>query len=360
MPNFQQEHFTRANKKERIRKLTAQTTGHHGAHSAVVVPPAGAKVAPLAGANAAAVTPPPSATTAPPSGNGAMSCCCWMHGLGKNKCHTSAQCKNKAEGHKDSATAADMQEGSNNKVMTRRRAKPSAPSKSNAELAPIPVPAISPPPTVLDSTPAIADGCTANFCTTGMPVHNKRLATEPIAIRNPNSKVMCSTCTTGLHLPGLPLAARQVHIVPSLASQSLLSIGQFCDAGCKVVFDSHTVTISHNSEVLLTGQRTALTRLWHLDIPSVSPDESPIPQADPATGPKASPIEQADSAIGLAMPAELLAFAHAALFSLALSTPLVCVVQRIPHQLSRFDEQAPSQMSPTIRGNDQRSPGPSL
>jgi hypothetical protein len=41
-----QDHFTRANK-ERIRKLTAQAAGYHGAHSAVVVPPAGANSAAL-------------------------------------------------------------------------------------------------------------------------------------------------------------------------------------------------------------------------------------------------------------------------------------------------------------------------
>jgi hypothetical protein len=84
-----------------------------------------------------------------------------------------------------------------------------------------------------------------------MPVHDKLLATAPIAIRNPNDEVMCSTHTAELHLLGLPLAARQVHIVPSLASQSLLSIGQVCDAGCKVAFDAETVTVSHD-EVLLT------------------------------------------------------------------------------------------------------------
>jgi hypothetical protein len=89
-----------------------------------------------------------------------------------------------------------------------------------------------------------------------MPVHNKLIATLPIAIHNPNGEVMHSTHTAELHLPGLPLAARQVHIVPLLASQSLLSIGQFCDAGCKVAFVAETVTVSHKAEVLLTGQAT--------------------------------------------------------------------------------------------------------
>jgi hypothetical protein len=140
-----------------------------------------------------------------------------------------------------------------------------------------------------------------------MPVHNKLLATSPIAIRNPNGEVMHSTHTAELHLPGLPLAARQVHIVHSLASQSLLSIGQFCDAGCKVAFDAETVTVSHNAEVLLTGQRTPLTRLWHLDVPTNSDDTSPVAPALLAA-PNYSPrieIEQANSAIGSATPADI-------------------------------------------------------
>jgi hypothetical protein len=154
-----------------------------------------------------------------------------------------------------------------------------------------------------------------------MPVHNKLIATSPIAIRNPNGEVMYSTHTAKLHLPGLPLAARQVHVVPSLASQSLLSIGQFCDAGCKVAFDAETVTVSHNAEVLLTGQRTPLTRLWHLDVPTKSDDTSPVaPALLAANHSPRIEIEQANSAIGSATPAELVAFAHATLFSPALST----------------------------------------
>jgi hypothetical protein len=106
-----QDHFTRANK-ERIRKHTAQAAGCHGAHSAVVVPPAGA--------NSAAVAPPPATGTATPPAAGTLCCCCWAHGLGKNNKHTSAQCNDKADGHKDNATAANMM-GGNNKLMSRRR-----------------------------------------------------------------------------------------------------------------------------------------------------------------------------------------------------------------------------------------------
>ena len=56
----------------------------------------------------------------------------------------------------------------------------------------------------------------AHFYTTDMPVHNKRIATLPIAVHNPNGEVMSSTHTAKVYLPSLPLAARQVHIVRAL------------------------------------------------------------------------------------------------------------------------------------------------
>jgi hypothetical protein len=108
MPNFQ-DHFTKANK-ERALKLTAQSAGYHGANSAVTAPP------------------PPSATaaTAPGPGvnaDGTVFYYCWTHGLGKNRLHTSPFCKHKAGGHKDNATASNMQGGCD-RIMTRRRQSP--------------------------------------------------------------------------------------------------------------------------------------------------------------------------------------------------------------------------------------------
>jgi hypothetical protein len=94
-----------------------------------------------------------------------------------------------------------------------------------------------------------------------MPVHNKRIAIAPIAIQNPNGDLMYSTHTAELTIPGLPAAAHQVHLVPSLASQSLISMGQLCDAGCTVAFTSSTATVSFNNTVVFTGKRTRLTRL---------------------------------------------------------------------------------------------------
>jgi len=92
------------------------------------------------------------------------------------------------------------------------------------------------------------------------------------------------------------------YVVPQLATQPLLSIGQLCYARCNVAFTTTNVTISHNDKVIMLGHHTAATKLWNLDIQAVPPEAS------------------ANAAIGTAKPAKLVAFAHAAMFSPALST----------------------------------------
>jgi len=104
-----------------------------------------------------------------------------------------------------------------------------------------------------------------------------------------------------LNIPGLPLATRHGHVVPHLATQPLLSIGQLCDARCDVAFTASMVTISHNNSVVLQGQCTTKSKLWELNI-------CPPPTAS------------TNAALGTASTADLVAFAHAALFSPALST----------------------------------------
>jgi hypothetical protein len=99
-------HFNFENK-ERLRKLTAQTAGYHGAHLAGVVPPPPVR----APATAVAATPPwprpPVAAPAVIVGDVKMYYC-WTHGLGKSASHTSAGCENPAEGHKTNATIRHM------------------------------------------------------------------------------------------------------------------------------------------------------------------------------------------------------------------------------------------------------------
>jgi len=88
--------------------------------------------------------------------------------------------------------------------------------------------------------------------------------------------------------------------VPNLATQPLLSIGQLCDVSCDIAFTADQITISHNQAIIMISHHTATSKLWELDI-------CPL-------------VQHAHATIGSATPAELVAFAHTAMFSLMLST----------------------------------------
>ena len=109
-------HFNRA-EKERLRKLTAAQAGYNTDNAANAA--TDSKPAPM---DSKAVPHCQPTGTDPPSiltNNNIRMYYCWAHGLGKNRNHTSATCKNKAEGHKDDATADNMMNGCN-KIMTGR------------------------------------------------------------------------------------------------------------------------------------------------------------------------------------------------------------------------------------------------
>ena len=74
-------------------------------------------------------------------------------------------------------------------------------------------------------------------------------------------------------------------------------------------FTATNVIVSHANQIVLTGLRTPVTRLWQFTMPT---------QAEP-TSPKPI-VETTLATIGSAMPAKLIRFAHATLFSPALST----------------------------------------
>ncbi|KAI2502115.1 hypothetical protein MHU86_12345 [Fragilaria crotonensis] len=132
---------------------------------------------------------------------------------------------------------------------------------------------------------------------------------------------MYSTHEAELDVPALPLAARRVHIVPALAHVSLLSMGQLCDAGCRVTFDAVAVTVHLHEHLLLTGTRSLPTGLWHLSLVSPVADASDMPvTANSATAPFLCSSSCSSTTVHSATPSELVAFAHAALFSPALST----------------------------------------
>jgi hypothetical protein len=104
-------------------------------------------------------------------------------------------------------------------------------------------------------------------CTNVLP------ANPPINVKLPDGSYIRSTHTGLLQLPGIPASARRASIFPDLKSGSLLSIGQLCSAGCIATFDSTTVRITKNSQIIAIGHRTP-NGLWTIDLetnPTIRP-----------------------------------------------------------------------------------------
>ena len=111
---------------------------------------------------------------------------------------------------------------------------------------------------------------------------------------------MQSTHTCNLNIPDLPATATQAHVFDELASGSLLSIGQLCDAGCTAYFTKEKLYIFHNRKIIMRGARQA-NKLWTLD-------------AAPTT------THTMNSVVDAPTMAERIAFYHASLFSPTLAT----------------------------------------
>ena len=84
---------------------------------------------------------------------------------------------------------------------------------------------------------AIMDsGATSHFLVTAAPTTNRQIDKTPLRVRLPDGGEVSSSHTCDLDIPALPSKARIAHIIPGLASHSLLSVVKLCNAGCAVEF----------------------------------------------------------------------------------------------------------------------------
>jgi len=158
----------------------------------------------------------------------------------------------------------------------------------------------------------IGTSCTGHFLSTTAPIKNKTSTTEGIQVRLPNQDTMTATHTAELDLLDLPLAMQTAHIFPALGTTSLLSVGQLCDANCMATFTDKTVTITHNSKTILSGQFNMKTNLWNVNMPMhKETSQTETNQQNSDTTESAYNVNQTQKT------AKLVAFAHAAFFSLA-------------------------------------------
>ena len=194
---------------------------------------------------------------------------------------------------------------------------------------------LSPP--FLQPTTAILDtGSTAHFFAIEAPLLNKQETQQPIHVELPDHSMITSTHTGELNLPQLPKAARQVHMFPSLGNTSLISVGQLCDCGCFAHLGAQEATITYKDKVLLRGERNHKTKgLWTLQLNTIHQSHAAINHS--ATAP------------------ELVAFAHASLFSPAISTLQTALdkgyLPPIPGLTSKLLRKYPPTSSATIKGH---------
>jgi hypothetical protein len=59
----------------------------------------------------------------------------------------------------------------------------------------------------------------------------------PIKVKLPNGTMLASSATSGLVLNNYNPRAQSKHLINGITNHSLLSCGQMCDAGYKVIFD---------------------------------------------------------------------------------------------------------------------------
>ena len=81
------------------------------------------------------------------------------------------------------------------------------------------------------------------------------------------------TCT--LDIPALPAAARLTHIIPNLASHSLISVITLCNAGCDIAFTKIGCTISYHGRVVLCANKCTRTGLWMIPLAATTPPTTP-------------------------------------------------------------------------------------
>ena len=125
-------------------------------------------------------------------------------------------------------------------------------------------PVCTPPINSTDSYAVADTGATGHFMLIKTILLHLRKASNPISVRLPNGTAIQSTHQGLLPLAMLPEAARKAHILPGLASHSLISIAQLCDNGCTAFFDKEQCHIIHNRKTILKGPRCPKTKLWLL------------------------------------------------------------------------------------------------
>jgi hypothetical protein len=83
---------------------------------------------------------------------------------------------------------------------------------------------------------------------------------------------MKSTHTATLDIPQLSRVSKAAHVFPAMEKNSLFSVGQLCDEGYSVLFNTNGVKIlNQKQEIIMKGSRDHATGLWRINLLQTNP-----------------------------------------------------------------------------------------
>ncbi len=91
-------------------------------------------------------------------------------------------------------------------------------------------------------------GMTGHFLLSNAPMIYKQVTTNPLHITLPDGFTTSSTHTFLLDVPHLAVIAQISQVEPDLAHSSIISIKQFCDAGCRGEYEAKNCHVYFNKK----------------------------------------------------------------------------------------------------------------
>ena len=94
-------------------------------------------------------------------------------------------------------------------------------------------------------------GATSHFLVVDSPVDDVTPTTNPMRVRQPDGTHVQLTHICSLRIPELPRDAQLAHIIPGLASHSLLLVVRLCNAGCTVTFTKIDCVVKYCGKMII-------------------------------------------------------------------------------------------------------------
>ena len=123
----------------------------------------------------------------------------------------------------------------------------------------------------------IDSGATINFLVTEAPVADVVTAHNPLTVTIPDGSRVQSTYNCKISIADLPDKVQLGHIIPGLASHSLILVVTLCNARCEVLFTKIKCIVTYRGQVVLTGWKCCQTGLWMIPL---TPEGNASPHSD--------------------------------------------------------------------------------